>query len=463
MKADYKDTIAAIATSPGEGGIGIVRLSGPKAIPIAAKIFRPKPHRDINALPSHTLHYGEVAENKKTIDTGLLAIMRAPHSYTREDVVELHVHGGVIPLQKILRLAINTGAKLAEPGEFTRRAFVNGRLDLAQAEAVVDLIRAKTEAFYTLAQRQFSGVLSRKINELREKLLKILTRIEANIDFAEESRVTLGQSFQKNLSGVIKEVRALAESAGKGRAIKEGVKAVIVGRTNVGKSSLMNALMKEERVIVTHIPGTTRDVIEERVEVGGVTLKFADTAGIRKARNPIEKQGVNRSRAYMEQADLIILVLDGSQPLKKIDREIIKTVVHHQKRAVVVINKIDLPLRINIERIKQFFPGGNIVKLSAKHQLGLSVFTQKLLQVLGLGSLKKAEGEVIVNCLRHQKVLEKAEALLKEALAASEQGFSSEYIAFGLWGAADTLGEILGLNYKENLLDAIFQEFCVGK
>ena len=326
------DTIAAIATPVGIGGVGIVRLSGPRAMFIAAEIFRLNPRRNIMRLPSHTLHYGLAVSKEKTIDEGLLAIMRAPHSYTREDVVEIQAHGGIFPLQKILGAAIEKGARLAEPGEFTRRAFINGRLDLAQAEAVLDLIQARTETAYEAALGQLSGDLSARVRNLRRRLIKALTGLEAHLDFPEERGVVLGKSFPRAIEAVRAQIRELENSADRGRIIREGIKAVIIGRSNVGKSSLMNALLKEKRVIVTHLPGTTRDVVEETVNIQGIPVRIADTAGFGRTRSLIEIQGAVRARFYLEKADLVILVLDGSQGLKKEDREIIKLVGKGKKK-----------------------------------------------------------------------------------------------------------------------------------
>ena len=462
MKNQHNDTIAAIATPFGEGGVGIVRLSGPKAISIAARIFRPTSHRDVRKLPSHTLHYGVVTKTKRIVDDGLLAVMRAPHSYTREDVVEIQSHGGIIPLQRVLRLAIDTGARLAEPGEFTRRAFINGRLDLAQAEAVNDLVRARTEAAYSIALGQFSGVLSERIRELREGVLKTLAKVEASIDFPSESRVVLGRSFQRIISRLRDKVEELVESAGKGRIIREGIRAVIIGRPNVGKSCLMNALLKQKRVIVTHLPGTTRDAVEEIVNIGGVSLKIADTAGMRKTRSLIEIQGVAQSQVYLDKADLVILVLDGSQELRREDIRIIELVKRKQKRVLAVINKVDLPCRLDEERVKKFFPARHIAQLSAKKMIGFPGFQRKFLAILGM---KKTNGgdSLVISHLRHQLALEDAVQGLSAGLAACQEGFSAEFIAFDLWQAADALGGILGLGYKENLLDEIFQKFCIGK
>ncbi len=458
-----QDTIAAIATPEGIGGVGIVRLSGPRAISIAAGIFRLNSERkNIMELSSHTLHYGLVVSRKKTIDEGLLAIMRAPHSYTREDVVEIQAHGGIFPLQKILGAAIEKGARLAEPGEFTRRAFINGRLDLAQAEAVVDLIRARTGAAYETALRQLSGSLSERVRGLRRRLIKVLTRLEAHLDFPEESGVVLGKSFPRVLKAIREEIRELESSADRGRIIREGIKAVIIGRSNVGKSSLMNALLQEKRVIVTSLPGTTRDVIEEMVNIRGIPVRIADTAGFGCTRNLIEIQGVARARFYLEKADLVILVLDGSQGLKKEDREIIKLVGESKKKVLAVVNKSDLPARLKPEVVKRFFPSRRTVQISAKTLSGIPAFQRKLAALMGISKAETEEG-VLVSRLRHQLVLKRAEESLSRALEAQQKGLSGEFVSFDLWQAVESLGTILGLNYKEDVLDEIFGEFCIGK
>lgn len=457
-----RDTIAAIATPEGVGGIGIVRLSGPRAISIAAGIFRLNPKRNITKLPSHTLHYGLAVSGKKTVDEGLLAVMRAPHSYTRENVVEIQAHGGMFPLQKILGAAVKKGARLAEPGEFTRRAFINGRLDLAQAEAVVDLIRARTETAYETALGQLSGGLSERVKDLRRRLRKSLTGLEAQIDFPGESGVVPGKSFSRSLKAILEEIRELEGSADKGRIIREGIKAVIIGRPNVGKSSLMNALLQEKRVIVTHLPGTTRDVIEEMVNIRGIPVRIADTAGFGRSRNLIEIQGAARARVYLEMADLVILVIDGSQGIKKEDREIIKLAGESQKKVLVAINKSDLPARWKPEAVKRLFPVRQIVQISAKTLSGFPALQRKLATLLGIKQAETKEG-VLVSRLRHRLALQRAAENLNNALAARQKGFSGELVAFDLWQALESLGTILGLNYKEDVLEEIFSEFCIGK
>ena len=456
------DTIAAIATPIGEGGVGIIRLSGEQAIPIAGRMFRLKASRSLQKLPSHTIHFGRVVDGEKMLDEGLIAIMKAPHSYTREDVVEIQAHGGQIPLKKILKLAISKGARLAGPGEFTRRAFLNGRLDLTQAEAVLDLIRAQTEPAYEMALGQLKGELSGAITGIRERIINLLTEAEASIDFPEESGLKIRKSYLKKITGIRRETNELERQAEKGRILKEGLRAVIIGRPNVGKSSLLNALLKEKRVIVTHIPGTTRDVVEERVDIGGIGLKIADTAGLRKARNLIELQGVSQSRRYLKKADIAILVFDGSKPLKKEDLEIIKSVKEAGKKPVLVINKIDLPRRLEKEKLEAFFPLGKAVEVSAKKGTGLSCFRRRLASKLGLNGKKQRPG-IIISSLRHQLSLQASRQALKEAEKAFKKGFSMEFVAYDLWRAADSLGEILGLTFKEDLLDQIFSQFCIGK
>jgi len=463
VRNSYSDTIAAIATPLGEGGIGIVRLSGSQAVSIAARIFRSSPRRNINELPSHSLHYGQVVSRTKPIDEGLLAIMRAPNSYTREDVVEIQAHGGPIPLEKILRLVIEEGARPAEPGEFTRRAFLNGRMDLVQAEAVADLIRARTEGAYEIALGQLSGRFSAKVKDLRQRLIKCLTIIEASIDFPEESGLGPGKSFQKTLRLLGDELLKLEEGAEKGRIIREGIRAVIIGRPNVGKSSLMNALLKEKRVIVTHIPGTTRDVVEEIVNIEGIPLRIADTAGLRKTRKLIEIQGVAQSRSYLDKADLVIIVLDGHQKLKKEDLDIIKLVKEKGKKAIAAVNKSDLPIRLEMPRLKRHFPAGMTVRISAKCLAGISNFNRKIAPALGIKKPGNGSENILASRLRHQISLGNARSNVHNALLAWQNGLSAEFIAFDLWQSVEALDEILGLNYKEDLLDKIFREFCIGK
>jgi len=357
-----EDTIAAISTPLGEGGIGIVRLSGPDSLAIADRIFRNQDGRNPSRMSTHSLCYGHIIAAGKPIDEVLLTVMRAPRTYTREDIVEINCHGGIVPLRQVLELTLKEGARLAEPGEFTRRAFLNGRIDLAQAEAVVETIRAKTDLSLRAAMSQLQGKLSAQVEGMQASLGKLLANVEASIDFAGDGGgVFPEEDLRKEVELLTVELEALLASAESGRVLREGIKTVIAGRPNVGKSSLWNALLGEERAIVTSLPGTTRDALEEMVDVRGIPLRLVDTAGIRKARGRIERESVVRSRRSLQEADLALIVLDGSVPLSGDDQEIGEEA--RGKETVLVINKIDLPQRLESGDVKRVWPGKKIVRL----------------------------------------------------------------------------------------------------
>ena len=354
------DTIAAISTPIGEGGIGIVRLSGRDSLKFADKIFISKDGKKPSGFKTYTVHYGHIVEKSKgksqkakVIDEVILTVMRAPRSYTKEDVVEINCHSGIAPLKKILDLCLINGARLAEPGEFTKRAFLNGRIDILQAEAVLDIIKAKTELSLRSALNNLEGLFSKKINEIREKLIDIYARMEASIDFSEEDlRGVRKENIFKKLKMIKNEVEKLVSDSNQGRILRQGIKTVICGSPNVGKSSLMNAILKESRSIVTPIPGTTRDTIEEIVNINGIPVMLVDTAGITDTDHLVEKEGIRRSRIYLENADLVLLVLDWSRRLNKDDLAIIKKIRDNNKEAVVAINKTDLKKKLDIKKIK---------------------------------------------------------------------------------------------------------------
>ncbi|RME66971.1 MAG: tRNA uridine-5-carboxymethylaminomethyl(34) synthesis GTPase MnmE, partial [Nitrospirae bacterium] len=343
-----EDTIVAISTAPGEAAIGIVRLSGPQALSIISRIFKPAKTKDITKVPSHTIHYGWVISRNtgEIIDEVLVSIMKAPNTYTREDVVEINCHGGMVPLRKVLELAVKEGARIAKPGEFTLRAFINGRIDLAQAEAVLDLIRAKTDWSSTLALKQLQGGLSEKLNSLRQAIMNVTAHVEAYLDFPEEEIEPMTEAqILTQLQDILNEIQGLAETFYEGRLLREGLSVAIVGRPNVGKSSLLNKLLERDRAIVTDIPGTTRDVIEEYLNIKGLPIKVLDTAGIRASKDMIEEEGIRRSLKAIEEADLVLCVLDQSEPIQEEDRRIMGSL--RDKKTVFVLNKADLPARLD--------------------------------------------------------------------------------------------------------------------
>jgi tRNA modification GTPase len=451
------DTIAAISTPAGEAGIGIIRISGPGAVDIANEIFRSPKGKKPEA--SHKLIYGFIRdpETGTDIDEVLLTVMRAPRTYTREDVVEINCHGGMVPMRRVLELVIRHGARLAEPGEFTKRAFLNGRIDLSQAEAAIDLIRAKTEAAEKIALEQLRGALSERVNSLREKLINVCANVEAHLDFPEEEIEprTLDE-IKTAISGAEKIISALSESFNEGRFFREGLKTAIVGRPNVGKSSLLNALLGSERAIVTEAPGTTRDTIEEHLNIEGLPLKIVDTAGIREAHGMAEKEGVRRSLKALEDADLVLGVLDGSVPLHEEDHVVLDKL--KDKDSIIVINKKDLG-RAESVRNSEF--GGRKVELSARTGEGLDELKQIIFESALTSGGTVTEGVVVTN-LRHKLSLDAAGENLISALASMESQ-PLEITAVELRAALDSLGEIVGAVTTDELLNRIFEDFCIGK
>lgn len=457
----YKeDTIAAVATPAGEGGVGIVRVSGPDAERIARGIFARSGGRD-GALRSHTLHYGTIREPRsgEIVDEVLLTVMRKPRSYTGEDVVEVHCHGGPFVVRRVLELVLSCGARYAEPGEFTKRAFLNGRLDLAQAEAVLDLIRARTDKGMRLALDQVEGGLSRWVGELREELLDILAQIEAAIDFPEEEIELLER---EQLGGKVRSLREkIADLIGSfewGRLFREGARVCIGGRPNVGKSSLLNALLGEERVIVTPVPGTTRDVIEESINLGGLPVVLWDTAGIRESADQVERIGVDFSLRRLEAAEAVVMVLDGSSPLAAEDRSILEAI--KAKKGLVVINKNDLPQQLDVEQARLVAEGKEMLSISAKLGTGLDDLKYRLRDLL-LGT--QGEPAIVLTNLRHKAALERAEKALGEVDTSLRERFPPEVVAVDLQEAKEGLEEIIGVISNDDILKHIFDQFCVGK
>ena len=454
-----EDTIAAVATPVGEGGVAIVRISGPDAERIASALFARAQNKN-GKLRSHTLYHGAIREpnNKQVVDEVLLTIMRKPRSYTGEDVVEVHCHGGVFLVRQILGLILSQGARLAEPGEFTKRAFLNGRLDLTQAEGVLDLIRARTDKGLELAVNQVTGELSKWVSELREELLDILVQVEAAIDFPEEE-IELLQRTQliAKIEFLRDKIITIAVSYDWGRLFREGARVCICGRPNVGKSSLLNALLGEKRVIVTPVPGTTRDVIEEMINLGGLPVVLWDTAGICDTNDQVERIGVDLSRQHLDKADAAVVVLDGSQPLTSDDRALLQAV--GRKKTLIVVNKCDLPQALNLD-VLDGCAQQTILSVSAKEGTGLAALKQSL-RSLVLGS--DVEPPVVVTNLRHKSALLRSEEALSNALVTLRNNHPAELIAVDLNDAREALEEVIGIVSNDDILEHVFSNFCIGK
>lgn len=453
------DTIAAISTPIGEGGLGIVRISGPRAFSIADKIFSKK----VSRLPSHTVHHGYIIDprSKERIDEVMLSIFKKPKSFTAENMIEITGHGGIVPLKRILEIILFTGARLAEPGEFTKRAFLNERIDLAQAEAVVDIIRAKTEMGLKVALHQLDGELSSRVEGLRRELIHLSAYLEAAIDFPEEDIERL-ESPQMLLRArkVLREIKELLKGAEGGKVLREGIKTVIIGRPNVGKSSLLNALLKEKRAIVTPIPGTTRDIIEEIINVKGIPLKIIDTAGLTTAAGIVEKESIARTRRSLKAADLVLLVMDAATRLSKEDHRIMEDV--RDKKVIVVINKTDLPEVIEVNEIRKILHDKRIIKVSATKKTGLGRLEKFVIDLIFEGGVAPSDRTLVTN-IRHKDALERTKKSLKNMVESIKKNMSAEFISLDLKAALDSLGEITGKTVTEDILDEIFSQFCIGK
>ena len=455
------DTIAAIATAPGEGGIGIIRISGEKSLQVAQSIFKSKSGKMIKDYNARTLIYGTVVDNEKVIDEVLVAYMKGPNSYTAEDVIEIHCHGGFISVKKILELILSKGVRLAEAGEFTKRAFLNGRIDLSQAEAIIDVIKSKTDMAHEVAQSQLEGSLAKKIKDLRMNVTEVLAHLEVSIDFAEEDveEITY-QTLEEKALELRNEIKKLYDTAESGKILRDGLKTVIVGKPNVGKSSLLNSILGENRAIVTDIAGTTRDVIEEFVNIKGIPLKIVDTAGIRETEDVVEKIGVEKSRESFSTADLVIMVLDASRKLSEEDMEILESLKN--KKTIVLLNKMDLEPQIELEKIEEFVNSEDIIKISALKHQGIEELQDKIEAMVYHGSVKNSSNLMITNS-RHKDALFKAYESINDAISAIEQRMPYDFIEVDFKNIWDYLGYINGDTVREDLLDTIFANFCIGK
>lgn len=452
------DTIAAISTPVGDGGIGIVRLSGDKSLNILKRVFVRK--RERGDIAPWRVHYGHVIDPTcgEIIDEALAVYMASPNTYTREDVVEISCHGGAIPLQSILGVVLQQGARLAHPGEFTLRAFINGRIDLVQAESVLDVIRAKTQVGLKVAMNQLGGMLSREIKEARAQVVDIIAYLTATIDFGEDDIPE--EDIAPRLTSAICCTQSLLRNADAGIVYRQGLRTAIIGRPNVGKSSLLNALLRDNRAIVTPIPGTTRDTLEEVVNVRGIPIVLVDTAGITATADVVEQLGVERSRQAIETADLVLFVVDGSEPIHEQDREIAAMVSGRAK--VVVVNKSDLPERIDPVELMSLSGDGEVVRASAIDRDGLADVEEAISRVVLAGGASPSDALLVSNP-RHKDALTRALSHLEAAKESLETGMPADFIAIDLTAAADAFGEITGETVTEDLLENIFSRFCVGK
>ncbi len=459
----YEDTIAAIATAMSPSGIGIVRISGKEAFAIADRIYRGKKGKRLADQKANTIHYGFIEEKGKTIDEVLVMLMRAPHSYTGEDTVEIDCHGGLVAVRKVLEAVVNQGARPGEPGEFTKRAFLNGRIDLSQAEAVMDIISAKNESALASSLGQLRGSVTEKIQKIRRILLHEVAYIESALDDPEHvSLEGYGDSLEKVVQEEKKEIEKLLATADQGKWMQEGIKTVILGKPNAGKSSLLNLLVGEDKAIVTDIAGTTRDVVEEMVCLQGMTLRILDTAGIREASDQIERMGIERARQHARDADLILYVADGSVPLDENDRQIQELIAG--KKGILLLNKKDLDQEISPEEIegmkkKTHFP---ILFISAKEKKGLEELQSAIREMFFQGEISFND-EVYITNLRHKKALEMARESLCLVEESIEEGLPEDFFSIDLTGAYQALGSILGESLGEDLVNEIFSKFCTGK
>lgn len=460
-----QDTIAAISTSMGEAGIGIVRISGKDAFSIAEAVFVPAVGKEYEKKYNKKLRYGWIKDGNETIDEVLVSFMEKPHTYTAEDVIEINAHGGAVSVKRILDLILSKGARLAEKGEFTKRAFLNGRMDLTQAEAVIDVIDAKTTTAHEQAVKQLGGSISNEIGELKIKMLEILSHIEYSINFMEDAEEDLPiEPVVEKIENLLEEIQKLLVTSEQGRIIREGIRTVIVGKPNVGKSSLLNALLKYSRAIVTDIPGTTRDSIEESYNLNGIQLRLFDTAGIRETEDVVEALGVDRSRSLMKKADLVLAIVDGSNEISDEDRELFEEAA--DRPIIFLKNKIDLGVSKSVEdfqkEIEKKYSDMKWVSISAKNGGGIDDLQRTIMDYFFKNSISHDDGLVITN-MRHKKLLENAENDLKQSLGGIKNGFTLDAIEVDCRAAYKKLCEITGEAMDDDVLNRIFQSFCIGK
>ena len=455
------DTIAAIATAMSNSGIGIVRISGDEALEVADRIFRPKKgSRKVSDMETHTIHYGYVVDGEEVVDEVMLLIMKAPRSYTCEDTIEIDCHGGVLVMKKILETVLKYGARPAEPGEFTKRAFLNGRIDLSQAESVIDVINAQNELALKSSVSQLQGAVLEKIKDIRAVVLHEIAFIESALDDPEH--VSL-DGYPEQLHGIMTDahakVKKLLDSSDNGKMLKEGINTAIVGKPNAGKSSLLNILVGEERAIVTEIAGTTRDILQEQIQIGGIGLNVIDTAGIRDTEDIVEKIGVNKSREYIEKADLIIYVVDSSTELDENDHEIIEAI--QDKKAIVLLNKSDLDTKTDADVLKKYLDKP-ILSISAKNNTGIHTLENLIEEMFFSGKLSFND-EVYITNIRQKNALAEAKSSLQMVLQSIDDGMPEDFFTIDMMNAYETLGTIIGESVGEDLVNEIFSKFCMGK
>lgn len=455
------DTIAAIATAMSNSGIGIVRISGDEALEVADRIFRPKKgSRKVSDMETHTIHYGYVVDGEEVVDEVMLLIMKAPRSYTCEDTIEIDCHGGVLVMKKILETVLKYGARPAEPGEFTKRAFLNGRIDLSQAESVIDVINAQNELALKSSVSQLQGAVLEKIKDIRAVVLHEIAFIESVLDDPEH--VSL-DGYPEQLRGIMSDahskVKKLLDSSDNGKMLKEGINTAIVGKPNAGKSSLLNILVGEERAIVTEIAGTTRDILQEQIQIGGIGLNVIDTAGIRDTEDIVEKIGVNKSREYIEKADLIIYVVDSSTELDENDQEIIEAI--QDKKAIVLLNKSDLDAKTDAAILQERLDKP-ILSISAKNNTGIHEL-EKLIEEMFFSGKLSFNDEVYITNIRQKNALAEAESSLKMVLQSIDDGMPEDFFTIDMMNAYEVLGTIIGESVGEDLVNEIFSKFCMGK
>ncbi|AOL99990.1 MULTISPECIES: tRNA uridine-5-carboxymethylaminomethyl(34) synthesis GTPase MnmE [Bacillus] len=458
------DTIAAISTPMGEGAIAIVRLSGPEAIQIADRIYKGPKGKTLSSVESHTIHYGHIVDrpSDRVVEEVMVSVLKAPRTFTREDVIEINCHGGIVTVNQVLQLALREGARLAEPGEFTKRAFLNGRIDLSQAEAVMDLIRAKTDRAMNVAMNQMEGRLSALVRRLRSEILETLAHVEVNIDYPEYDDVEemTHQILVEKATAVKKEIETLLRTSEQGKILREGLSTVIIGRPNVGKSSLLNSLVHEAKAIVTDIPGTTRDVIEEYVNVRGVPLRLVDTAGIRETEDIVERIGVERSRQVLKEADLILLVLNYSEELSDEDVKLFEAV--EGMDVIVILNKTDLEAKIDTERVRELANGRPVVTTSLLKEEGINDLEEAIQSLFYTGAIESGDLTYVSNT-RHISILQQAKRAIEDALSGIEQDVPIDMVQIDLTRCWELLGEIIGDSVHESLIDQLFSQFCLGK
>lgn len=455
------DTIAGIATALGEGGVGIIRVSGQRAVHIVDSIFRGK--QKLSTVASHTVTYGHVVDkDDHMIDEVLVPVFHKPRSYTMEDVVEIHCHGGIMPVRKVLEAVLDAGARLAEPGEFTKRAFINGRIDLSQAEAIMDLIRAKTDLSMQAAMSQINGSISKQVRDMRQSLLELIAHIEVTIDYPEHDveEVTREQVLTTS-QDVLNSVEQLLSNSEQGKILREGISAAIIGRPNVGKSSLLNALLHENRAIVTDIPGTTRDLLEEYINVRGIAVRIMDTAGIRTTEDVVEQIGVERSRKALEEADLVLLMLNTAESLSEYDKELMQAIAG--KKAIILLNKMDLASAFSVEVLQQYIAYPiPIISISALHEQGIELLYNEIERLFINESFRNSDFSFVTN-QRHIALLKSAKASIGDAIAGAENDLPIDIVAIDIRNSWETLGEILGESLGEGIIDQLFSQFCLGK